>query len=500
MRIPFIPPQFPPKVGPLVEFMQNNQTYLMFEEIAGALYDLEENLKFWEGPISKIASRYSDSIVRYYYRPNYINSNLISKWLRNDFFQRQEKAIIRGLAAYEEGNFKKSIGFLLPALKAIIEKWISTILPKDKKIKSAFKKVFKVFSQKETILADKSGFLFLLAESIYCIVNGKDLKERMNEKLRQEIGCMNETLKNCIYEEERGVYRAEIKQLESDLKEFEIEFDKNKEILEIVEQQGDLESKAVALYNIGNIFRKQEVFSEALDKYKKAFEIAEQPEHQIAILQDIGTIYLIQKKYPKALERFKEVRLIIEQHEDLNPEVVDSLEIATTYNIGICYYMQENYTEALNQFEDLLRFAGKLEDQIIKSILEKIMSCYFLQKKYHEVLIRFEDLLQTAETQENLVLRDLALESILTIYLIQKKYSQALRRFEDLLEHSEQQGDLRLKAAAMYNIGRFYYIRNKSGEALSWFTKALEIATKLGASKLRTKILDKIEAIRPQQN
>ena len=86
------------------------------------------------------------------------------------------------------------------------------------------------------------------------------------------------------------------------------------EALQIAEQLGDLQGKAVRLNNIGLIHKAQGNYPEALKRYEEALQINEQLGNlsgKAVRINNIGWIYEAQGNYPKALKMFEEALEIL---------------------------------------------------------------------------------------------------------------------------------------------------------------------------------------------
>ncbi|MFX1258494.1 MAG: tetratricopeptide repeat protein [Promethearchaeota archaeon] len=252
----------------------------------------------------------------------------------------------------------------------------------------------------------------------------------------------------------------------------------SKKILRIAEKTGDQFWKALALSNIGTIYKAQGTYPEALKKYKEALKIAELLENlsnKAGILYNIGMIYKAQGNYPKALKRYKTALNIDEQLGDLSGK-------ATELNsIGMIYKAQGNYPEAFKRYEEALNIDEQLGNLSGKaSRLNNIGMIYHEQGNYPEALKRYEEALNIDEQLGNLSGKASRLNNIGGIYHAQGNYPEALKRYEEVLNIDEQLGDLSGKGGVLNNIASIYYDQGNYPEALKMFEKSLRIAEQLG--------------------
>ena len=254
-----------------------------------------------------------------------------------------------------------------------------------------------------------------------------------------------------------------------------------KNILSLSDKKKDLDWKAIALNNIGEVYRAQGNYPEALKRCEEALRIDEQLgdlSGKSTCLNNIGLIYYAQGNYPEALKRCEEALRIDEQLGDLS-----GLAIRLN-NIGGIYHAQGNYPEALKCYEQALRIDEQLGYLSRKAnCLNNIGLIYKVQGNYPEALRRYEEALQIDEQLGDLSGKTIRLNNIGGIYHAQGNFPEALKRYEGALKNDEQLGDLSGKAIRLNNIGGIYYAQGIYPEALKQFEEALKILKKLGLSE-----------------
>ncbi|MFX1397678.1 MAG: tetratricopeptide repeat protein [Promethearchaeota archaeon] len=265
------------------------------------------------------------------------------------------------------------------------------------------------------------------------------------------------------------------------------------EALAIAEQLGDLSKKAIHLNNIASIHYAQGNYPEALSSYEEALAIDEQLgdlSGKATRLNNIGEIYRMQGNYPEALSRYEEALAIAEQFGDLSGKA------NCLNNIGEIYRMQGNYPEALSRYEEALAIAKQLGDLSGKATrLNNIASIHYAQGNYPKALSRYEEALAIAEQLGDLSKKATLLSNIASIHYAQGNYHEALSRYEKALAIDEQFGDLSGKATRLNNIGLIYKTQGNYPKALSRYEEALTIAEQLGDLSKKATRLNNIASI-----
>jgi len=251
--------------------------------------------------------------------------------------------------------------------------------------------------------------------------------------------------------------------------------------------------KALALHDMGLIYKKQGNYSEALKRYEEALRVDEQlgdVKRKATVLHSIGSIYHDQGKYPEALELYEEALNVAVQIENLKQK-------ANFLNsIGFVYYTQGNYPEALKRYEKTLGIAEQLGDLSGKAIyLNNIGSIYLLQGNYPEALKRFEEALRIDDQLGNLSGKAIGLNNIAQIFETQENYPEALKRYEEALQIAKQTGDLSNNAVYLNNIGEILRTQEKYPEALKRYEEALQIADRLRDLAGKSNLLNNIGLI-----
>ena len=90
------------------------------------------------------------------------------------------------------------------------------------------------------------------------------------------------------------------------------------------------DSNAVAKYNLGTAYYKQNSFSEAFSRFKQAGNTAHTKEEKHKAYHNFGNVFMKNKEYEKAVETYKEALLN------------DPTDEETRYNLALAKYMLKN--------------------------------------------------------------------------------------------------------------------------------------------------------------
>jgi CHAT domain-containing protein len=111
--------------------------------------------------------------------------------------------------------------------------------------------------------------------------------------------------------------------------------------------------------NIGNIYHRQDRFSEALAHYQRAYQellAHDDPEGMAAVLSNLSLCYISLNDFPQALEFHRTARQHCEQ------KGMTILVAYADYNIAYLYYLRGEYGRAIQMLRDASVSAGKAGD------------------------------------------------------------------------------------------------------------------------------------------
>jgi len=219
-----------------------------------------------------------------------------------------------------------------------------------------------------------------------------------------------------------------------------------KKLKQVAEDTGDIKWKAIALNNIGELFKSQGKYTDALKTLEEAKKIAEEVggraglNVKAGIYNNMALVYESKKDYPGAIDYYKDAARINRQIGDLKGTLINLNNVAEIYRI------QERFPEALKYYEESLKIAEQLGKINLKSsILNNSGLVYDRQRNYSEALKRYEEALKISEHLGNKSLNLKCLHNIGTIRQSQGKYQEALKLFNEALRIAEQIGDVKTK-------------------------------------------------------
>ncbi len=235
---------------------------------------------------------------------------------------------------------------------------------------------------------------------------------------------------------------------------------------------------SLAYNNIGNVYRMQGKYKEALEYLKKALVIDHEMGYknsEALSLNNIGSIYLVEGKFDESLEYyFKSLAL--------RQEINDKNGIATTFNnIGLAYKNKGNYDKALEYYENSYQIFKELNDKNgIAYSYNNFGMTYLHKGNFEKAIENYLNSLKIFEDVGDLSGQASSLNNIGNIYYHQDNYNKALEYYERSLRIKEQLGDKGGIAISLGNIAGVYDKEGNYKKALENATKALEIQEEIG--------------------
>ena len=281
-------------------------------------------------------------------------------------------------------------------------------------------------------------------------------------------------------------------------------FGNNTELLKVLDEGiqkgeikfGDSSGLAYCYYSIGSIYDDQGRYDEALSNYEEALQIFKQKENfplgiisehmviKIKVHNNMGEIYRKQKKFKDALDQFEQVLMFTNIIGDKNNRT------SCLYQIGLIFQEVKQYEEALKYYRDSLKNAEELGDLNMEVLcLEKIAKINELQGNYPEALKKYEEMQNIASKQEDAIGKFLSLGHIAEIHLRNGNFPEALKQFEEALKIAEDSKNLELKFHCLFSIAEVHKIQEKYEEALKEFKEVLLIAEQLEKDSLKSMTL-----------
>jgi CHAT domain-containing protein/Tfp pilus assembly protein PilF len=205
--------------------------------------------------------------------------------------------------------------------------------------------------------------------------------------------------------------------------------------LTVFREHGNKGLEAIALNNLGEVYRLQGRPSEALAYFQQALVIRREVGDRAGegvTLNNLGAMYQAQGGYGEALAYFQQALTITRAVGDR------ATEGATLNNLGAVYQRQGRYGEALTHFEQALTryqqallIARALGDPVIEgATLNNLGAVYEAQGRYGEALTHYQQALAIARAVGNRIGEGKTLHKMGEVYWAQKRYAEAQPHLE----------------------------------------------------------------------
>ncbi|CAF1616911.1 unnamed protein product [Rotaria magnacalcarata] len=148
--------------------------------------------------------------------------------------------------------------------------------------------------------------------------------------------------------------------------------------------------------NLGDVLLKNGDFNEAIKEYKSALKI-EKPEKLNVPVQynNIGKVFLKQRMYSEAQQNFeKAVQILLQEFPTARRELAD-----TYHNIGEMYYLMKDYAKALNYYDKTL----ELDQKVFSQNDPSLASTYYNLATVNEALKLHKKAIQYVEKAVEIV-------------------------------------------------------------------------------------------------
>jgi tetratricopeptide (TPR) repeat protein/CHAT domain-containing protein len=248
--------------------------------------------------------------------------------------------------------------------------------------------------------------------------------------------------------------------------------------LELAEQSKRKQSIGPFLTRIGQAHRRLGQYDQALSYYEKALSIARKNGYRKgegANLTHIGLVYHNLGQYEKALSYYEKSLVITREIGDRRGEG------ANLVNIGIAHNNLSHYNRALSHHEKALAIDRELGDQRGEGDdLTNIGNVYLHLGQYEKALSYYEKSDAIARELGSRKSEGKNLTNIGNVYLYLGQYEKALSYYEKSLVITREIGDRRGEGKSLTNIGLVYADLGQYEKALSYHEKALVIDRDLG--------------------
>lgn len=200
------------------------------------------------------------------------------------------------------------------------------------------------------------------------------------------------------------------------------------ESLKLFRQLNDKKGEAIALNNIGRIYKLNWQLDEALNYYNESLEISKaisDTTQIIANLMNIGNVYNIKYKADEALEFYlKSLELSIAMDDKRHQALI-------YINIGHNYSIRKDYDTGLKYMQKSIAISESIDNSYLQaSALENISQSYFLQKNYDKLIESSKKCLVLAEKISNKALQTSSYYFLYEGYKGKKNFEMAILYLE----------------------------------------------------------------------
>lgn len=260
-----------------------------------------------------------------------------------------------------------------------------------------------------------------------------------------------------------------------------------KELAEKIEfRQG----QAYALKSIGQIYKKQAKYLEALDYYRQSIKMFEEIKDNVGVsnlYNNIGNVYYDQSDDVKALENYLQSLKFAELSGD-NLRMLSALN-----NIGGVYTNKEaTYDKALEYYLKALPICEKIgKKEELGAIYANIGFIYAEKKDTDKAMIYFNKALQTYGNSEGSLN---VYNYIGKLYTSENKFDLALKNHSEALALSENFQDKISIVKSLIGLGNVYEKKGDYKNAIAYYKKAEAPAQEIGASIELKQLYEKMSA------
>lgn len=246
--------------------------------------------------------------------------------------------------------------------------------------------------------------------------------------------------------------------------------------LELAQQYKDLERQTIALNNIGTVHISIGNYPRALEYFQKSLEIAiatSARPSQASTLNNIGQVYQNQGQSAKALEYFQQSLTLAQVMQAAD------LEATALLNIGYVYSDRAEYDRALAFYQQSLDISRKHNLSTI-TVLNNIAQIYFSQGRHAQAIERLQESLQIARKTGDRPTEVILLRNIGGKHHVQANYAKALEFYQQAQKLSQAMGSRSSELSDLLVQGRFHLDLGQYPQALDLYQQALNLSRDLG--------------------
>lgn len=236
---------------------------------------------------------------------------------------------------------------------------------------------------------------------------------------------------------------------------------------------GEKASQSIALYNIGDLYRRSNDYPKAIEHFNQSLELDRASgdiESQAVTLNTIGVTYSAQGDKQEALNYFNQALPLRRQAKDRSGEAGTLNAIAvTTAELG-------DRRKAINDFQQVLSLRKEIKDRRGEAVtLNNIAANYQVLGEKRKAVENFSKALEIFRALRDQQSQANTLSNLGTVYSDLGEQQKALDHFNQALPLWRNLKNARGEALTQTNMGRAYDLLGAQTEAINLYNQSLPV-------------------------
>jgi DNA-binding SARP family transcriptional activator/Tfp pilus assembly protein PilF len=252
----------------------------------------------------------------------------------------------------------------------------------------------------------------------------------------------------------------------------------HQQALAIARDTGNRAGELAALIDLGETYRLQGHYQQALDQYGLALAVARDTGNrasELDALTGLGHVHHLQGRYQQALDSY---RLALAVARDTGNR---TSELNALRGLGYVYQLQGSYQQALDHMRPALEMARATGNQASElNALRSLGQVYQLQGRYQQALDHYRRALAMARIAGSRIGELAALVSLGCIHRLEGRYQPATDHYRLVLSIAHEIDNRNWEFEALHGLGRIHHATGHPQAALAHHRQALQLATDLG--------------------
>lgn len=244
--------------------------------------------------------------------------------------------------------------------------------------------------------------------------------------------------------------------------------------------QSSWDTERSILFVLGSMYSSQGRYLEAIDAYQESMAIGEKINagevSEARTINNIGDIYRLQGDYANALALYEQALDVYVRNHDRNGQ-------ANALNsIAIVYDYRGQYAEALDYYQQALALAEQLGRQSLQNSIQFNLGSFpGLTGDFQSVLDTYYDVLEVERRLGRRAQEAIALHAIGSVYLSQAQLERAEQAYTESLAIARDIGVRSSEIVSLGGLGDVADVKGDYATALTYYHQALDIAEEIDA-------------------